>query len=324
MCFEVVCCHFGDGKEKSVVMNILWQCVGIFRRCAVPCFVIMTFYFARKIFILNDKGVFYKRLYRLFLPNLAWAIIYIFVIWICQDYNAISGLRWSKAFVLQVFLGHVYNRTMWFQVDLIWLTCVYYILYKLFGEKKKLLKSILLIILVVSLVFQYSSINYKMFCTLPDYAKFTVGRVIEIIPYSVVGLLWEKDLLKQNTLWNVMRWTVLLILSCIVVKVDNIEGTFGYAGVGLLLMGYCITRQFDALNCVNFPADWRAVIRKISPVTMGCYFMHRLIGTMIMYLNLNIFNDSPFTRCVAVFVVSMVCSYLMSLVQNKTVKAIVM
>lgn len=154
MCFEVVCCHFGDGKEKSIVMNILWQCIGIFRRCAVPCFVIMTFYFARKIFIINDRGVFYKRLYRLFLPNLVWAIIYIFVIWICQDYNAISGLRWSKAFVLQVLLGHVYNRTMWFQVDLIWLTCVYYILYKLFGEKKRLLKSILLIILVVSLVFR--------------------------------------------------------------------------------------------------------------------------------------------------------------------------
>lgn len=154
MCFEVVCCHFGDGKEKSIVMNILWQCIGIFRRCAVPCFVIMTFYFARKIFIINDRGVFYKRLYRLFLPNLVWAIIYIFVIWICQDYNAISGLRWSKAFVLQVLLGHVYNRTMWFQVDLIWLTCVYYILYKLFGENKRLLKSILLIILVVSLVFR--------------------------------------------------------------------------------------------------------------------------------------------------------------------------
>lgn len=249
---------------------------------------------------------------------------YIFVMWICQDYSAISGLRWSKAFVLQVLLGHVYNRTMWFQVDLMWLTCVYYILYKLFGKKKRLLKSILLIIFVISLVFQYSNINYKMFCMLPDYAKFTVGRVIEIIPYSVVGLLWKKDSLKQNTLWNVMRWTVLLILSCVVVKVDSIEETFGYAGVGLLLMGYCITRQFDALNCVNFPADWRAVIRKISPVTMGCYFMHRLIGTMTMYLNLNIFNDSPFTRCVAVFVVSMVCSYLMSLVQNKTVKAIVM
>lgn len=60
MCFEVVCCHFGDGKEKSVVMDILWQCVGIFRRCAVPCFMIMTFYFARKIFIINDRGVFYK------------------------------------------------------------------------------------------------------------------------------------------------------------------------------------------------------------------------------------------------------------------------
>lgn len=324
MCFEVVCCHFGNGNENFVLMNILWKGVVTFRTCAVPCFVIMTFYFASETFSVNSKSAILKRMKRLFLPNLLWAIIYIFAIWISQDFYVISEFGWSKAFILQVLLGHVYNQTMWFQVDLIWLTCFYYVLYKMFGKKEKLLKSVLMIIGAISIVLQYSGTNYRIFGWLPDYSKYTLGRIIEIIPYSVVGLMWKKDSVQQNSLWDLVLWTFLIVISYYVDKIDILENTFGYAGLGLFLIGYCVTKQFNELNCLKISKKWQMVIKKVSSVTMGCYFMHRLVGNIIMYANLNIINTSPLIRCIVIFVVSMSCSYLLSLVRNTTIRSIVM
>lgn len=56
---------------------------------------------------------------------------------------------------------------------------------------------------------------------------------------------------------------------------------------------------------------------------MGCYFIHRLIGCAFEQWNMPMIEVSPILRCTAIYLVSMLISYLISIVPCESLKSIV-
>lgn len=132
MCFMVVFAHTKDISDTNFVSKLLFNFVPV----AVPIFMILSFVFTDFKKITNDKDKFKKRLIRLILPQILWTIIY-FVIYKLLDYKCSTNLIHSNTdFFYQLVLGHAYNPTLWFQIELIILTLVFGFIFWLFDEKK--------------------------------------------------------------------------------------------------------------------------------------------------------------------------------------------
>lgn len=176
MSFEVVCCHFGDGEENNFILNVAWKFIKAFRPCDVPCFVIMTFIFSQKVCRNSSRMLLKRRMKRLIIPTIAWAFIYLPTLWISHTIEICDVLYWMKALLLQLFFGHVYNETMWFQANIIWLTLVFYFLYKLF-KKRMETKRLFWMLLTLIIASQYTGMNYYLIKCMPEYVRYNIRKI---------------------------------------------------------------------------------------------------------------------------------------------------
>lgn len=81
MCFEVVMCHFDLGVTSVKSYDIL----RISKEFAVPCFMVISFYYFAK-FDFNDLDNIKSRMLRLSVPHISWSIIIFLVyIWTSND-----------------------------------------------------------------------------------------------------------------------------------------------------------------------------------------------------------------------------------------------
>lgn len=102
---------------------------------------------------------------RLLLPYFLWPIIYLVVYSIISIFllNPISIPL--SAIVPQFLLGEgTIDPVLWYQFDLIVLTCFMFLLFNLFS--KKICLSILVLLFFTCFAMQYTSINYNFFLLL--------------------------------------------------------------------------------------------------------------------------------------------------------------
>ena len=316
MCFEVVRVHFGKGTEEGIIIGRLWSFISTYAGCAVPCFEIMAFCFSYKMLTSRDDSKLKDRLKHLVLPIIAWAFIYIAIFWMLNDNSYLQGLSWKVAFILQIFVGHVYNPPMWFQTDLIVATVIFYVLYRCFYKNKKLLCIIIGLMGAVAFASQYTGINYALFGGLPNYLGYTPGRFAEMIPYTIAGLLLGRKAKKEHSLKGCIFWIAFIILARKILAAERGLGllgdSFGYAGVGLMLLGLGIVKLFDELNFIKFPEVIEKVIREVSKLTYGCYIMHRLVGYFVTKINWEFLSKSPLKKCLTIYIIGLLCTYTIS------------
>ena len=318
MCFAVVKIHFGKGSEEGIIVGRLWNVICAYAPYAVPCFEIMAFYFSYKMFASCDRGKFKNRLKQLIFPSLSWAVIYIVVFWIFKDKSPLQGLSWLVAFILQVFVGHVYNQPMWFQTDLIISTIICYIVFKCFYKKKRLLYSIICIMGAVALISQYTGFNYALLGDLPNYLRYSTGRFAEMLPYTTIGLILGNEASclkkKEHSLVNVIFWFAFVIfvrkILLTQVSLDVLGDNFGYAGIGRMLVGFGIIKLFDELNFIKLPAVLEKAIRKVAGLTYGCYIMHILVGYFVLKASWEFLSVSPFKKCLTIYIIGLLISYI--------------
>lgn len=171
-----MCCHFGDGEENNFILNVAWKFIKAFRPCDVPCFVIVTFIFSQKVCRNSSRMLLKRRMKRLIIPTIAWAFIYLPTLWISHTIEICNVLYWMKALLLQLFFGHVYNETMWFQANIIWLTLVFYFLYKLF-KKRMETKRLFWMLLTLIIASQYTGMNYYLIKCMPEYVRYNIRKI---------------------------------------------------------------------------------------------------------------------------------------------------
>ena len=327
MCFEVVLIHFWNDTDYSSMLTPFM----LLRNFAVPTFMLISFILGEKLFERMDPTSIKRRIWRLFWPQLGMAVIYwsfYNLLYICTRVGNVCSI---KALLWQIATGtsEGLNPTMWYTTVLIFLTILFWIIWYLFKGNKGIV--IMCILLVSSLILQYTGVNFILFNNLRYELKYPFGRCIEMMPYAVIGFLimyykvyerLEKD--RYRILLGALVLTGVLFFSFRrMPNITKING-FGYAGIYLIAMAVLITTIAYYFPFQKFPQIIQNLIVVLTKYTLGIYCMHRLVGKcMILVFERMGIEVGTFAMCICIYILCYGFSALISHIPTKMAKHLV-
>lgn len=176
---------------------------------------------------------------------------------------------------------------------------------------------VLLALLCGAIVLEYSGLNYYMFGNLRFELKYPLGRVVEMIPFAVLGYACARySLLERFALGSlpaILLFIAIAVAAMIPLHNDKNFG-FGYgnifyipAAIGIALAVWYI--PFPRLG----PKTMRA-LRFLTSFTLGIYCIHRLVMTIIkMAVRHGLLPGlDTFYLCVLTYIVSFITCWLIS------------
>ena len=333
LCFFVVVIHYQDPAKLFGLRADLYPMAF----SAVPVFLILSFYFLKPKKLAKDPAYRKKRADRLLWPQIFWTLAYCVVFYFLERLTGVDLYHGPADLFWQFFFGCGYNATAWYQVVLIWMTVLVFLLFCLPGERTALF--CLGGLSVLSLVLSYSGLlgNFSHIMKnappviwgapfYPGYILDPIGRFAETLPYVFLGLL-----LGQTDLLNRMkknRWSSLLFGGLLAVSfflhrfLPQPEG-FCYGGIWLILMALFFVLFFWCLPFEKLPEKICWWIKKISDCSMGVYFIHRMIGVAIYVTPLRLLlhmQDGTLHDCAVVCLASFIVTALLSLIPSRRLR----
>ncbi len=271
----------------------------------VPIFMIMALYFSQKTIISNNYKKKFERLKRLFIPYFFWPFIIVNLDNILKlSINIYINISF-KDLKQQYLYGFGLLGHFWYQWDLIFITIIYYFLSLLF---KAHLNFILILISITSFIYQYNGENYKFLSKFRNYdgRKVTLGRFLEMIPFSVVGFV----IASNNILQLLRKYKIKVFLVCIYIAYflyyynifSTIKGSC-YHGIKLYLISICLFISFSM-----FPSEIIKnkiiikLIKQITNYTAGIYYLHVPIFLFIQKISLQ-FRNKKFECCIILYLI---------------------
>lgn len=294
MCIGVVAQHFGHGL---LAFNT-----------AVPVF--MTLVFVCSPIPDNIEGL-VKRMKRCLLPFWFWGVAGL-VVWpivttIEWDWRILAG-----RFFAQMLLGSSLNSPLYFIFIMLCFTVFFFVIFKLLRGKN----GIWFIICCLSIAFfmQYSGRNYSVFSTCPQGSGYVLGRIFELMPYAITGILLRPFVFGTgNNIYHAYAWAVvsgLLLLWLFDALMGEVRG-FGYQGCELFVKSIVITIIGIALGrMVQDDSSWLNMINGIAKFTPGIYYSHRLVGDLLMKFVMPKVSISGWQITAFVFIFSMSIVFL--------------
>ena len=313
MCFGVILAHCWKHKGYDSLLFLPFKEI---QTLAAPVFMLLSFYFLAERFLSPDESFLKKRMLRLLIPQIGWALIY-WLVYLLLEPVPLNELFW------QILTGHsaVLNATMWFQFDLIVLTLLFFLLFSFRNEK---FSTILLIcISFLCLILQHSGINYRLFSDLRFELSYPLGRLVEMLPYATIGFLLKHcrmtDTLKKYR-YPVLIASLLLFTLPYLMSFPSAKG-FGYAGITLL---YLVILSFFITELLPFEMLPETIKKGMLPLcchTLGIYCCHRLIHALVSrFLG---YSPSSFLYCILLYILCYLFCSLLSLIPSKTIKKLV-
>lgn len=332
MCFEVVICHFknwGDVQIKDLMLP--FQFIYNFREIAVPVFMLMSFSLTNIEEISKDNKLIRCRMHRLLIPQLVWSIAYFVVYWLLDVIYDLDLLKGFSDLWWQLFLGHSINQTAWYQIELILLTVTFVSAFRLMGGKGG--KWFVIIFGICALYFQYAGINGALFDNIiwtgnfnSGYITYPIGRFVEMIPYAVAGIfvcyfnLFERlEPYKKEIIVS----AVSLIYIFMNYEVFDEPLGYGYSGLYKLAIGILVVFLFYYLPFDKLPQVFRKIIKEISKYTMGIYFGHRMVGTIIYNSKLHEYlkmEPGSIYDCMVIFLICFIIAFMIHKVPFRWIK----
>jgi hypothetical protein len=239
-----------------------------------PTFFIISFFLFYKSLISRNINKFKQRFQRLLIPYIAWPIIIFiannifFFILKAKFYKSFKDLK------NQLLTGHSFIPSLWFQWDLIFETFLFIIIELLFH---KYIIIILINIEITSYFLQYSNYNYYLFQNLIYEQRFTFGRLMEILPYSISGLIIAHSQLMSTLKKNRIK-TLCFCFSTFYFfyKYNLIAEPLGfyYQGLRIHIQSICLFITFTIISFDCLPFILTKTIKHISALTPGVYYLH--------------------------------------------------
>jgi len=224
----------------------------------VPLFIVLSFFFSsRKPLILRIK--------RLFIP---------LVFWSAAGFIIHPNLLNAKNIFLQILTGHVVNTPLYYLILLAWFTIIYWLINQLPSRLKVLIYSG---IILATLFFEYSRINYDFFLPQAEVIKKSYGRFIELIKYVPIGLVFA--FLKKK----INNKNIFLVLSIIFIPIyvatSNIPQPldFHYSGLKTLVGSIIIFSLALGLSDFKFNDKVNSVINLLGKYSFGVYLSHYVL-----------------------------------------------
>lgn len=289
----------------------------------VPAFMLISFILTTNTIKVGERGKIFRRLQKLYMPQFVWALIYwtIHQMFMLASYRNVSDLGWQ----LSVGCSRNLNPPMWYQSNLILLTIVFIIFYKIFKDK---IIYIILIILSGSLFIQYSGVNHKLFINSIYEIRYPLGRIIEMLPYACLGVLFvECDLFKKIRSNQRVVSMILIIICVIGVVCDKLfkpEG-FGYQGVQRIVIGLFIVVNFYIYPFKKIKGKIQKIVFFISRYSLGIYCMHFIVGQSMNSLFIKIgWKRGTISECMLIYLLCLVGAVGIAKIPLKWCRDIVM
>lgn len=321
MAFEVILAHFCNWDEYNPL--IVWP----FRELvslAVSCFAIMSFYLMTDFFLKRDHSRFLQRMKRLIVPQIGWAILYFFIyLFLNIIFHAGLPLKSIDLF-WQMLTGHSMdlNPTMWYQFNVIVITALFYFIFKKTDDHKGF--HILILLLVFSYFMQYSGINRSLFKDLPFELKKPIGRILEVIPFAVIGFALKYldvfEHLKKHR-YLVMTVCIIAFLAGFSIPWPEVKG-FDYSGFAKPYLSLCIITFAFLMPFEYLDQNIKKMILKITDYTMGIYCSHRLIYTLL-YVFFPSLSLHSFERCALIYFLCYILCFAIDKIPSKAIKQLI-
>lgn len=329
LCFCVVLQH--------VPYNLNHLGIGTLVVNAVPQFILLSFFLCGKYFF-NEKPVdvnyLKRRVLRLGIPYVFWGVVTLILYYtvfygvsICSNYGFIKNM------ILQILFGHTVDEPLYYLMIIIYFTVIMFI----FSYVKLKLRILLMATsIIISLVLQYSNLNYVMFSNVIYNCKYTLGRIVELLPYAITGILLNYESEKYNFKLSrsILDFVICItiILQLLLANKGRING-FGYQGVNLYIFNsilfFCIMKystyvKFNKVGILNM------IICKLAPLTMGIYYIHFVVNTIIIFIiskfELRILDkifDFPMIKPIVVFLFSIFIIKILEKIFTKKLKLVI-
>lgn len=314
MCFMVVLCHCWDATNAHGILKVF----NLTQNFAVPVFILMSFILVQRSLVEHNKLKMQKRFERLLIPQIGWAIIY-WVVYIVVDLLFSTGLNLSISdLIWQMFFGHSpkLNATMWYQVDLIYLTLLFLIVILIF---KKNYIAVLSLLAALAIFIQYSGIN-MIFDSLRFELKFPIGRFFEILPVAVAGFLVAStnllEKLKSHRVITAFLSVFTIFISYKYGVFSSVPG-YGYQGIKMIVIAFSFVALFYVIPFEKIPQKATKIILQLTNYTMGIYCMHR----MVSYILNTVIFDTPinnFVGCIVIYIICYIIAWIGTLLLGKT------
>ena len=289
------------------------------RRLAVPCFLILSAYFTSVgADSALSKSVLISRVKRLYTPILIWSM-FSFLFWASivflsksADISQYRNILTVPNVGLQLLFGHVVDEPLYYLVDLLWLNFFFYSIFSLIISKKNPALIIVLLI-IVSYMFQYSGVNFRMFHNVDYRMRYTLGRFIEFVPLFSIGILARKYAAKLFILCPKWRFLIIgfLFIGYVLFSHDPIKKvSFGYSGLGILLGSISIFLLFAGIN-IKGNGRHVKIINALSEITLGVYCVHFIV-TSLCYFGFKYFGLTSHQYYPLLFLTTVGLSFLIA------------
>lgn len=319
MCFEIVIGHvYGYSTE-----NRLFALLCSYEPCTVPAFMLLSFYLVAPSLAKTDYFV--KRCKRMLIPHLFWTFLFFCVLYVTHYMQITEEKIDIYSLLWQLFTGHSYNAPMWFVVDLLALTLLYFIVLR---YMQKHVSAICVSLLICSFILQYSGVMVDLLGDLRPEIRYPLGRLVKMIPYASTGvLLCHSGIINHCKNHRKTTIIVCLALLCVQRKIafDSFPYTFGYGGLSLYISTLAIFMTFLVLPFNFLDNTIKKSLVVVSTYTFGVYCMHVPIAKLLIGIGRNGFDyDIPrLPLSLVVFVLCYIFAYSMSLTSNKIIRSVV-
>ena len=237
----------------------------------------MSFYFSYKTLVSNDCKKKLKRLERLCIPYFLWPVIYFFLNKYLIKYFKIKT-RITITIIdlkLQLLYGFKYIFSLWYQWNLIFITISFILIILIFPKHYNF---ILIILSIISFIYQYNGKNFLYFSKYKPYITLSLGRILEILPSSIIGFIIASSGIMKYLKKNRLKTIAICIYLCyLIIFYDifkQIKG-YQYCGIKMFLFSICVFIIFAL-----FPSDkiknkkLIKFIKQITNHTAGVYYLH--------------------------------------------------
>ena len=289
-------------------------------RYHVPTFFIISFYFSYKTLTsLNYKKIF-ERFQRLCIPYFLWPIIVFLLNKLLLKYSITKKeitLNHLKNQLLYV-TGDMGLNILWFQWDLIFITILFIIIIFIF---RKNYNFVFILINITSFIYLYNGKNFFYFSKYTYLKKIVFGRILEMIPYTVIGFLISSseiiNIFKKHRLIIIITCTYLIYFLLNYQIFKDLKGN-GYPGFKKFFISICIFIIF-----AMFPSEkiknkrLITIIKQITGYTAGIYYTHCLITEYICNYIILI-KKRTLKGCIIIYLICYLISFVGILIFGKT------
>ena len=319
MAFMVVSSHMSE-RTLTPIGGLF----NIFQGFHVPVFMLLSFLLCAKYFLEPTKELIVKRVLRIIIPFFFWGIVgYLFTLLI-WDLN-------FEALIWQLTMGLPANTSLWYLAVTLWIAIIFWVIRLL--TNKKVFIILISIIGVLSIVSQYTGLNYLIFNDLPYSPRISLGRIAEMIPYAVIGVLTSYLLpiikrmhFKQHLIIFISIGLLLAGLLTFDRFLYNYRPQgFDYSGLFMIVVAFLlvITAFTNPLNFIeNF--TFKTVVKWVTSFTLGVFCIHLVLGRFVELMFISFSWEIKTTAIVFVtYALSYLLSLLIYLIPNKYTKMLV-